>query len=166
MQNAAAAALTEIAARVMSPDARALLRQLPAELARRAPLWRQRVRLVAPAVTAPLRIAVAGSADLETHVSDLLQIKEAAGQYPPLAAPDRPADLALFSDWPLPGSLRVPVMLRTLVSLPGTLEATLAGLEPELRRRLRRLAERGSIEQVTDAASAARIDCPCPSRKC
>jgi hypothetical protein len=157
MQSAVAAALTEIAACVMSPDARALLRQLPAELARRAPLWRQRVRLVAPAVTAPLRIAVAGYADLETHVSDLLQIKEAAVQAPPLAAPDRQADLALFSDWPLPGSLRVPVMLRTLVSLAGTLESALAGLEPELRRRLRRLAERGSIEQVTDAASAARI---------
>ena len=57
------------------------------------------------------------------------------------------------------GALRVPVHLRVIVPLRRPVDSILADYDSELRRRIRRLLERGyRTERVEDPAAIERIN--------
>src|SRR5215471_14688019 len=67
-------------------------------------------------------------------------------------------DVAVIGDVPLPGSLRMPAYLRTIVPLGRPLEEITARYDPELRRRLRKQRPRFRIQQVLDPSEIDRLD--------
>jgi hypothetical protein len=137
-------------------DARLFVRTLPHQLRQRASLWHQRALRIEDLSLVTFRAGFVGHRDHLRAVTDLLRLGNPATQ--PLSFETaRDPQTALFCDWPLPGAMRVPVLLRTCVSLSSTLETTIAGFEPELKRRLRRLSERCDVRQVTTAQEAVRI---------
>jgi hypothetical protein len=65
----------------------------------------------------------------------------------------------IWSELPMVGALRVPTHVRTIVTLGRSLDDILADYDPELRRKIRRLLERGyRTERVEDPLAVARVD--------
>lgn len=67
-------------------------------------------------------------------------------------------DAASVSDAPLPGSLRVPGYLRTVVSLGQPIDEITARYDPELRRRLRKRRSHFRMERVLKESELERVD--------
>ena len=150
-------ALIRLVDRVVSADVRATLRAVPNELVIRAPVWRQRAVLLEGPELTPFDVGFAGYPSQLAQVTDLLRltgtpVTRNLGLDATLAS-----RTALFCDWPMPGAMRIPVLVRTHVPLKGTVAETVVGLESELRRRMRRLSERSTMVRVTDAEAAVRI---------
>lgn len=150
-------ALLRVVDRVVPSDLRATLRALPHELAERAQVWRQRAVLFEGDEVYPFRVAFAGLPSRLAHVTDLLRLPGTPETQPMGLGALRLPETTLFCDWPTPGAMKLPVLLRTLIPLKPTVEETVAGLENELRRRVRRLSERAEMVQVTEAEEAKRI---------
>ncbi len=157
MRIALPAAVSEVIKAWVPQDQRVAMRRIPAELRLRAPVWRQRATLIGAEALAPFQVGFIGPPSELPAVADLLRL-----HWPEPVAPMtfeaalRP-ETAIFSAWPIPGAMRVPALLRTLVPLGATVGETTSSFEPELRRRLRRLSERCSVRQVTSAEDATRI---------
>jgi hypothetical protein len=141
---------------VVSADLRDTLRSIPGEVAHRTQLWRQRALLVHGEGVAPFKIGFAGDPDHLPGATDLLRLIPTVTEELSLNTAMEP-ETALFSDWPMPGALRLPVLLRTLIPLASTCDESMTGLASELRRRCRRLFERASVRQVTRPEEVTQI---------
>lgn len=146
---------------------RAIGRRIPVELrsrvqgiavvlAARARLWRWRAHMAEAPALASYRLAFLGRGEELYRVGEILglELAERGAGLPEWFD----ASTALFSEAPLPGALRVPGQLRTVVPLGRSLDAIVAGYEPELRRRLRHLGARCTTRVVDDPGEVARVN--------
>ncbi len=124
----------------------------------KARLWEWGVSIVEPDGLAPFGIAYVGRLGELPIASDLFGVRstDVDRTIHPVSVAS-PEQAALISEMPLPGSLRVLGIMRTMVSLAPSLEQILAGYEPELRRRIRRLSSGCSVRQITDEQEILRV---------
>jgi hypothetical protein len=134
----------------------------------RARLWDWEIVNLAAKSGAPYQVFYAGTKQNRARVSPLLGLDRESGAEG--AAPEAPAlpviealpaafspNTVLVSEAPLPGALRMPWGIHTIVPLGRTVDEILATYDGELRRRLRKQRGEYRFRQVVDDAEIAEV---------
>lgn len=114
---------------------------------RRLAFWNWRLTRLPRGRDADLDVYHVGSQDGRIFAADLLAKPRDTA---PPTAPARAT--AWITDFPMPGAFCVPRYVSTVVPLDRTLEQYLAGLDSELRRRIRKQLPITRVERATDPA--------------
>jgi len=140
---------------LVPPDLRRVIQRTRSVLgvqATRVRPWNWQLVGLTPVKPAPYRVLYAGTKDRRPLIQEVLGLELVEG-----AAPvSFDEDTALLSELPLPGSLRLPWCINSVVPLGRSVDQLLASYDGELRRRLRKHHEY-RLRQILDPEEAAEI---------
>ncbi len=147
--------LRQLGRSVLPPSVRFQLRRVAHGLGvqmDRARLWNWEHAWLAPGSAPRFAVEYLGRRSQRWQLAEVLGLDETPLDGEPAGVPRLLASEAL-----LPGALRVPFHVDSIVRLGRSVDEILAGYHPELRRVLRKYGRRAATRRVVDEADIARV---------